>query len=187
MSSKFHRSFYFVRHGETDWNRDYLYQGQNDVPLNEMGVLQAQERANSSFSGITEVFTSPLLRAKSTAEIIRERHPHIEKIVEVPELMECKSEESARYVLGLKNVEKMPSFEKVVGNKESPQEFIDRIKNGLELVLRAASSDRPLIVAHGGVCVAICKVLGIGFFRTPNCCMVSFEFNGDGYSARIID
>jgi len=33
---------YFVRHGETDWNRERRLQGQHDIPLNALGRTQAQ-------------------------------------------------------------------------------------------------------------------------------------------------
>ena len=32
---------YFVRHGETDWNRERRLQGQHDIPLNALGRVQA--------------------------------------------------------------------------------------------------------------------------------------------------
>ena len=38
--------FWFLRHGETDWNRQGRFQGRTDVPLNDDGVAQA-ERAGA--------------------------------------------------------------------------------------------------------------------------------------------
>lgn len=64
---------YFVRHGETHWNRDQRIQGHADIPLNEMGRSQSlqlnQLLAKTPFSA---AFASDLLRAKQTAEHIIE-------------------------------------------------------------------------------------------------------------------
>lgn len=62
---------YFIRHGETDWNRERRLQGQSDIPLNENGRNSARE-AGIKLSGtkIDLAFTSPLKRAKETAELV---------------------------------------------------------------------------------------------------------------------
>ena len=59
------------RHGETDWNRSGILQGWFDVPLNEHGRQQGHEMA-VGFAGadFAALWTSPLARARETAEII---------------------------------------------------------------------------------------------------------------------
>jgi probable phosphoglycerate mutase len=65
--------FWYLRHGETDWNRQGLSQGSNDIPLNELGLMQAREAAQRMRNrGITSIVASPLSRARVTAEIVGE-------------------------------------------------------------------------------------------------------------------
>ena len=61
-----------IRHGETDWNSLGKYQGREDIPLNKTGIEQIQRVANYlKKSKWDEIVTSPLSRAKMSAEIIR--------------------------------------------------------------------------------------------------------------------
>ncbi|MBJ7403445.1 MAG: histidine phosphatase family protein [Bradyrhizobium sp.] len=65
------RTFYGLRHGATDWNREGRFQGRTDNPLNDDGLRQAQEAAHVLRSlGISRIVSSPLIRAARTAEII---------------------------------------------------------------------------------------------------------------------
>lgn len=62
---------YLTRHGETEWNLIRRMQGQKDSPLTELGVKQAtwlSERLNGK--DFSYIYTSPLGRARSTAEIL---------------------------------------------------------------------------------------------------------------------
>jgi broad specificity phosphatase PhoE len=63
--------FYLVRHGETEWNREEVFRGRMDVPLNDRGCQQA-EAAGRRLAGtrLAAVCTSPLSRARETAEVI---------------------------------------------------------------------------------------------------------------------
>ena len=67
------RTFYFLRHGQTDWNKDGRYQGIADTPLNATGVEQAH-RAAAVLEGrpIDRIVASPLIRALKTAAIVSE-------------------------------------------------------------------------------------------------------------------
>ena len=64
-------NIYFIRHGETDWNKVRKLQGQIDIPLNEFGRQLAVETAPALKDiSFDIVFTSPLGRAKETMEIV---------------------------------------------------------------------------------------------------------------------
>lgn len=78
------KDFYVFRHGQTDMNLAGRWQGQGiDMPLNATGIKEAEELAKElQNSGIEIIYTSPLLRAVQTAEIVSEvleAPVHIEK------------------------------------------------------------------------------------------------------------
>jgi probable phosphoglycerate mutase len=67
---------YFVRHGETDWNAEGRLQGQKDIPLNDLGQVQAAEvgaiiaRLAANPLGLA-YWSSPLTRTRETMSILR--------------------------------------------------------------------------------------------------------------------
>lgn len=62
---------YIVRHGETDWNKERRVQGHTDIPLNDYGRHLAEETARGMKNiRIDMAYTSPLSRARETAQII---------------------------------------------------------------------------------------------------------------------
>jgi broad specificity phosphatase PhoE len=68
-------SIYLVRHGQTAWNREEIFRGRTDVPLDQTGLKQA-ELAGEYFKEmkIHEIYSSPLSRALQTAEKISRVH-----------------------------------------------------------------------------------------------------------------
>lgn len=65
------RMLYIIRHGKTDWNDRRKIQGRTDIPLNSEGRQMAEE-AREEYKDIhfDICFSSPLIRAKETAEIL---------------------------------------------------------------------------------------------------------------------
>lgn len=76
MSGNICTPFLMMRHGQTEWNREGRYQGQVDVPLNELGREQASSYGKR-LAGMDEDWSrwhfvaSPLGRARETMEIVR--------------------------------------------------------------------------------------------------------------------
>jgi broad specificity phosphatase PhoE len=65
--------FWFLRHGETDWNAQGISQGNVDIPLNATGLAQARSAAEKLRNrGIATIVASPLSRARVTAEFVGE-------------------------------------------------------------------------------------------------------------------
>ncbi len=81
---------FFVRHGETDWNRAGRFQGHTDVPMNEVGFGQARQAGkrlrsllSSDESRDIAIISSPLSRARQTAVEICRSISRQESAVEV--------------------------------------------------------------------------------------------------------
>jgi probable phosphoglycerate mutase len=63
-----------IRHGETEWSRTGRHTGRTDVPLTERGVREAGDASRTLIGwSVDRAYTSPLERARSTAEIVEPR------------------------------------------------------------------------------------------------------------------
>jgi broad specificity phosphatase PhoE len=82
-----HPRVYLARHGQTAYNAERRFQGQQAIPLDATGRGQATELAeHASACGFAKLWCSPLLRARETADVVAARlglQPH-----EDPRLME---------------------------------------------------------------------------------------------------
>ena len=68
-------TLFLVRHGRTGWNKEQIFRGHKDVPLDDVGreeALLVGERLKGE--GIRGIFSSPLSRAKETAEAVAKFH-----------------------------------------------------------------------------------------------------------------
>jgi probable phosphoglycerate mutase len=147
--------FYFLRHGETDWNREHRLQGNIDVPLNATGLAQAQAAA-ALLAGlpIATIVASPLSRARRTAEIAAEA---LGLPVELdPDLAEValgvREGTPEDGLLGRWQLGETPE------GAETYVDFCRRVQAG---VRRALTRPGPvLVVAHGGVFSALRRAFG---------------------------
>jgi broad specificity phosphatase PhoE len=65
---------YLARHGQTAYNHEGRFQGQQAIPLDDTGRAQAQELAERALAyGFKALWSSPLLRARETADAVAAR------------------------------------------------------------------------------------------------------------------
>jgi probable phosphoglycerate mutase len=157
--------FYFLRHGETEWNRLHLMQGQTDTPLNPHGIVQTEAAATVLMKRkVTAICTSPLRRARHTAELISARI-NVPMLV-IKDLGECAFGAYEGHPAGPWRDAWFAGAE--IPGAERFEDFLDRSLHGLNAAL--AYGGRPLIVAHGGTFWAVRRyALGGDMVRAANC------------------
>ncbi len=159
------RAFWFLRHGETDWNARNLSQGNVDVPLNEVGLAQARTAAEVLRTrGIRSIVTSPLSRAYDTAMIVGEQ-------IGVPLEVEDELREVA---FGVQEGQPMAQwFDNWVAGTFTPEgaePFNVLRARAVAATNQALTRPAPvLVVAHGALFRALRAEMGLApNIRTPN-------------------
>ena len=149
---------YFVRHGQTEHNRQGYIQGHLDIPLNDEGIAQAHTTADMlKNTHIDMIYVSPLQRAMKTAEIINEYH-HVKVVVD-DRLKELNAGSlQGRKFKELTDEEKIDYFtDPTVFGAESYDDLYDRVVSVYKEI-EAIGKD-ILIVSHGGVYRSIVRYI----------------------------
>jgi broad specificity phosphatase PhoE len=166
--------FYFIRHGETDWNKRGILMGQMDIPLNATGESQAlvASKILEKYS-LGKVFASPLQRAYRTAQVVTNNAG------QTIELLNGLKERGFPSGMLHDDLEHITS-DNVPESAEKWAEFSLRVLTSLDYILAKNHELPPLIVAHGGVLVAICKALQVEMPTLQNCQPMRFWQNNSG-------
>lgn len=166
-------NIYLIRHGQTDWNIQQRFQGREDIPLNEVGIMQAVECGNA-LKGVDfeAVITSPLVRASKTAEIISEIVSAKQLIIE-----EQIIERDFSKVSGMTPEEReifYASGEK--DDKEPWDKLCQRMISCIKRYGEQFKSKNIIMVSHGASINAVLSLLsagktGTGKIRLKNTCI----------------
>lgn len=161
-----------VRHGQTDWNFQRRIQGSTDVPLNETG----RDDARAAAAALADrphhaIYSSPLLRAQETAEIIA-RELGLHEPLLVPDLREREFGEGE----GLLVTEYLDRFGDWFVNPpgaETLDEVRDRAFDALHQIARdsrrrsAPMAESVIVVTHGGVLSSLLRHASSGSLPLP--------------------
>jgi probable phosphoglycerate mutase len=158
-------AFWFLRHGETAWNALNLSQGRVENPLNETGLAQARSAAALLRNrGIASIISSPMSRARVTAEIVGET-------LGLPVAFDIDLQEVS---FGVQEGQPMSDwFTGWVAGTFTPEgaESFAALRDRATTALNHALTHKPvvLVVAHGALFRATRAVMGLEpNFRTPN-------------------
>jgi uncharacterized phosphatase len=178
-------SICLVRHGETDWNAIGKLQGRTDIPLNNKGILQAKECGEFLRTSQWDmIVTSPLLRAKQTAEIISKKVNV--SFVEMDDFMERNYGDAE----GMTMEERSVAFpNNTYPNQEDRKSLNNRVMSGIEKIKQRYKGSKVLLVAHGAVINAILANLsngeiGSGKTKLINACFSNIDFKQDEWKVR---
>ncbi|AUG58347.1 alpha-ribazole phosphatase [Acetivibrio saccincola] len=182
-----------IRHGQTDSNKRRTYVGWTDVELNEEGIRQARNlKEKLKNLSVDKIYSSPLKRARKTAEIINENFNldiHYDNNLKERNFGiwddltddEIKKLNEKEYNAWQKDWKNYP-----VKGGESGMDSYERVIKFTENILNSFDSGRILIVSHlGTIRFMLSYLLGMGIegswrFRLDNCEMAKIQVT-DGY------
>lgn len=164
-----------ARHGQTEWNKEFRFQGRTNVQLTEEGKRQAHALSERLSSWPPDViYTSPLDRALYTAQAIADRHNMKPVILDELEEINFASWEGES-IAGLEREQheifshwrEDPFFNPPEG-AETWDTLSERLTRAVNKML-AGEHKRIIAVSHGGIMRALYAVFtGLNPHKTWN-------------------
>lgn len=176
--------FGLVRHGQTEYNRQHLFQGSSDIPLNDTGREQAHRALDTATPVAWDaVITSPLKRAEETGQIIAADHGLPFEGAD-PRLVEID--------WGQAEGNSVPEMEERYPRRSFPgreelHSVVDRACAALDELSDARPEQSVLLVAHGTLIrLLLSGVVGEHLPSLPNGALSLLEVDGDTWTVRMI-
>lgn len=150
------KKIFLIRHGETDWNREKIWQGHRGPGLNTNGREQIKSAAlKLKDANITKFYSSDIRRAVETSQIISDfldldfvtepafRERDMGDYTGLPESEVLKRNPGLEFQHGFLGSNDLPSVEKW-------DSFVNRVTGGLQNIMSVIEGNTA-IVTHGGV------------------------------------
>lgn len=185
-------TFYIARHGETEWNALRLTQGHSDSPLTEKGIQDAKDLAEKlKHEKFDMIFSSDLLRAQRTAEIIALEHNLLVKTNKLLRernmgYLEGKPKEDfQKWLSTFENLTEKERFShKSDPEIETDEEISTRLIQFLREIAIANPGKKVLTVSHGGIIRSLLIKLGYSYKdlgRISNCSYIKLDSDGTDF------
>lgn len=152
---------YLLRHGETDWNKKRLLQGHTDIPLNENGRVQVDDTVRKLAAlgvRMDAIVSSPLKRARETAEIAAERLDYPKEKIVVENLLIERGFGEGEGMLLEEMKEKYPHGGCL--GMESREDLVERAGRAFQKITDDYNgAERLLLTAHGAILFALLEAV----------------------------
>lgn len=174
-----------IRHGSTDWNIQDRFQGQSDIPLNEIGLQQANALSRRlKNENINAIYSSDLKRAQETAQIIAKYHqdqtvldPKLREIdfgdwegLTYKDIQQREPDRLAAWNSDMLNVSP-PGGETLSQLCEWVMSYFDKMKH-------VHNDETIVVVAHGGpLRVLLCQALNLSPDRYWQFCLATASYS----------
>lgn len=181
---------FFIRHGETTGDVENRYGGTYDDHLSDKGKEQSQSLADAlKDKGIEVIFSSSLIRAQETSQILAQALK-----CEVKNVFELRERNQYSFLSGMnkeeaaqkysKEVEMLKDRLQTIEGAESYEDFSKRIAQVFELLSVESTYNSIAIVSHGGpLRVLFRDILKWGELKEiGDCAFVELEKNGTTFT-----
>lgn len=179
-----HKDFYVFRHGETNFNKEGRCQGSGiDLDLNQEGFNQAGLLAEKlKNKNIDVVYTSPLLRAKHTAETVAKVLGTNVNVID--DLRECfygeaegklLSEIAQKWPYVAQNWSNPECMDLDYPNGENKKDVLARVLAVFDKLISEPYSVMGIAI-HGGTMATLLNYFKFDFIKIPNCAVFHLVF-----------
>lgn len=191
---------FLLRHGETEWNRERRVMGRRPIPLCAEGRDQLSRVVpHLRGLGIGTIWTSPMVRARETAEMAAEALGGA-PVREEPGLAEV--DYAAWEGLGFRELLEDPNYHefhkdplgaRVPGGGETLLEVRNRVFAACERILARTEEGHPLLVSHGDplrLVVSACLAIDPEQFRRvrlDNGSLSAIDLTGNWSEAKFVN
>ena len=150
-------NIYVIRHGETDYNVQNIFQGRKDIQLNSTGIEQAEKMTEKLKDiHIDIILVSPLIRAKETAKYVS-IVKGISTIIEPGLIERSFGDMEGKHNTEECNIQMLLDYDKNYSNfnVEPIQSLFNRVYKCMDNIILKYRNKDVLLVTHAGVAQAI--------------------------------
>jgi broad specificity phosphatase PhoE len=155
-----------ARHGRTEWHHGNRYTGSTDLPIDEVGVRQAQQLKDWAIDYAPDaLWCSPMLRARQTAEATAQAlglEPRLDARLREVDFGSAEGKMLSELPPAVAKAFQLDPVRDHFPGGEPPVDAADRVHEVFQEIGRQNEGRKVLVVAHNTLIrLLVCRVLGL--------------------------